>query len=68
MGGNFSTVVPGDGQILLAFTTTPMDNLDRKNYAGVCSPHFHGNRKRHATMSRHCGYPSADILIVHISG
>ena len=66
IGGNFSTAMPGD-QLLLAFTTTPMINIDENStpqYAFRTSL-ITGKTGGNITVSY--GYPSADISIVRLN-
>ena len=66
IGGNFSTAIPGD-QLLLAFTTTPMINIDENStpqYAFRTSL-ITGKTGGNITVSY--GYPSADISIVRLN-
>lgn len=66
IGGNFSTAMPGD-QLLLAFTTSPMINIDENStpqYAFRTSL-ITGKTGGNITVSY--GYPSADISIVRLN-
>jgi hypothetical protein len=66
IGGNYSTAMPGD-QLLLAFTTTPMINVDDNStvqYAFRTSL-ITGKTGGNVTVSY--GYPSADISIVRLN-
>ena len=66
MGGNITTAVPGD-QLLLAFTTNPMLNMDDNStpeYA-IRTSVIAGKTGENVTVNY--GYPSADISIVRLN-
>jgi hypothetical protein len=66
IGGNFSTVMPGD-QLLLAFTTSPAINIDKNatpEYA-IRTSLISAKASDNVTVSY--GYPSANITLIQLS-
>ena len=66
MGGNSSTSMPGD-QLLLAFTTTPMINVDDNSTPQYALRTSLITGKNAGNVTVNYGYPSADISIVRLN-
>ncbi|MDD1710828.1 MAG: hypothetical protein LUQ37_07985 [Methanoregulaceae archaeon] len=66
MGGNFTMAVPGD-QMLLAFTTNPMIDLDDNSTPEYALRTSVITEKTTENVTVNYGYPSADISIVRLN-
>ncbi|MDD1708070.1 MAG: hypothetical protein LUQ33_02705, partial [Methanoregulaceae archaeon] len=66
IGGNFTTALPGD-QLLLAFTTTPMINVDDNSTPQYAFRTSLITGKDGGNVTVNYGYPSADITIIRLS-
>lgn len=66
IGGNFSTAMPGD-QLLLAFTTTPMINVDDNSTPQYAFRTSLITGKTADNVTVNYGYPTADISIVRLN-
>jgi hypothetical protein len=65
IGGNFSTAMTGD-QLLLAFTTTPMINLEDNSTPQYAFRTSLITGKTSGNVTVNYGYPTADISIVRL--
>jgi hypothetical protein len=66
IGGNFSTAMPGD-QLLLAFTTTPMINVEDNSTPQYAFRTSLITGKTSDNVTVNYGYPTADISIVRLN-
>jgi len=66
IGGNFSTAMPGD-QLLLAFTTTPMINVEENSTPQYAFRTSLITGKTADNITVNYGYPTADISIIRLN-
>jgi hypothetical protein len=66
IGGNFSAAMPGD-QLLLAFTTTPMINVEDNSTPQYAFRTSLITGKNADNVTVNYGYPTADISIVRLN-
>lgn len=66
IGGNYSTAMPGD-QLLLAFTTTPMINVEENTTPQYAFRTSLITEKARGNVTVDYGYPTAEISLVRLN-